>query len=177
MVCVYSPDKAENCGFRTISMVTFSDQNRWQEVKALMMKTYNKYKDTLYANRVDDGGSFEKGLSCNLSLCPVDYWFNTIDHPQIAADAFGRAIVAFSKTSVDDTPHIQSSLFVPFVTNPMNMAAISIFLCHSHFYLIQAATTKTGRQTKLPLPLINPYHKAAIKKFAAIYPIDFSITY
>ncbi|KAL4206506.1 hypothetical protein AB4K20DRAFT_1923611 [Rhizopus microsporus] len=36
-------------------------------------------------------------------------------------------------------------------------------ICYSHFYLIQAATTKTGRQTKLSLPLINPYHKAVTK--------------
>ncbi|CAO3700969.1 unnamed protein product [Rhizopus microsporus] len=114
--------------------------------------------------RMDDSDSFEKGLSCNLSPCPVDYWFNTIDHPEIAADAFGRAIAVFSKSSINGAIHTGSTLFVPFATEPANMAVISIFLCHSHFYLVQAATTKTGRQTKLPLPLINPYHAAVIIK-------------
>ena len=63
-----------------------------------MSKTYNKYKDTLYASRVNDSDSLENGLSCNLFSCPVDYWFNTIDHPQIALDAFDRAVAVFLKT-------------------------------------------------------------------------------
>ncbi|CEJ04751.1 hypothetical protein RMCBS344292_18704 [Rhizopus microsporus] len=136
-----------------------------------MLKTYNKYKDTLYVNRVDDSDSFEKGLSYNLSPCPVDYWFNTIDHPQIAADVFGRAIAVFSKSPINGTIHISSSLFIPFAVEPANMTIINIFLCNSHFYLVQAATTKTGRQTKLPVPTTNPYHKAAICS------IDFFIMY
>jgi hypothetical protein len=142
-----------------------------------MLQTFIKYKNTLYANRVDDSDSLEKGLSYDLSPCPLDYWFNTIDHPHLAADAFDRATEVFSKASINGEIHTSNNLFVSFVTEPTNMAVISIFLCHSHFYLIQAATTKTGRQTKLPLPTINPYHKAVTKKFAAICPINFFIMY
>ncbi|CEG85030.1 hypothetical protein RMATCC62417_18765 [Rhizopus microsporus] len=97
-------------------MTMLNDQSRWQEVKEQMLQTYKKYKNTLYANKVDDSDSFEKDLSCNLSPCPVDYWLNTIDHPQIAADTFGRVIAVFSKASINGAIHISSNLFVQFAT-------------------------------------------------------------
>ncbi|PHZ17121.1 uncharacterized protein RHIMIDRAFT_253030 [Rhizopus microsporus ATCC 52813] len=81
-----------------------------------MLQTYIKYKNTLYANIVDDGDSFEKGLSCNLSPRPVDYWFNTVDYPQIAADTFGRVIAVFSKASINGAIRTSSKLFVQFAT-------------------------------------------------------------
>lgn len=112
---IYSPDADGSCEYRAISMAVYGNQNRWKEVKEQMLKIYQKYKDTLYVNRVEDGGSFEKSLSCNLSPCPIQYWFNTTDCPQIAADAFGRGIAVFSKTSFNGKPFKTSSLFAVFL--------------------------------------------------------------
>ncbi|RCH99076.1 hypothetical protein CU097_006991 [Rhizopus azygosporus] len=154
---IYSPDADGNCGYRAISMA--------------------KYKDTPYANRVEDSDSFKKSLSCNLSPCPIQYWFNTTDCPQIAAGAFGRGIAVFSKTLFNGKPFITSSFFAPLASEPTNYTIINILLDHNHFYLIETARTKTGRPVKFPIPTLNPYHKAIIKRNPALCVRDYSIVF
>lgn len=86
-------------------MAVYGDQNKWKEVKEQMLKTYQKYKDTLYANWVEDSDSFEKSLSYN----PIQYWLNTTDCLQIAAFTLGRGIVVFSKTLFNGKSYKQAA--------------------------------------------------------------------
>ncbi|PHZ08064.1 uncharacterized protein RHIMIDRAFT_295435 [Rhizopus microsporus ATCC 52813] len=174
---IYSPDADGNCGYRAISMAIYGNQNSWKEVKEQILKTYKKYKDTLYANQVEDSDIFEKSLSCNLSPCPIQYLFNITDCPQIAADAFVRGIAVFSKASFNGKPFKTSSFFAPLAFEPTNYTVINILLDHNHFYLIETARTKTGRPVKFPIPILNPYHKAFVKRNPTLCARDYSIVF
>lgn len=133
--CVYSHDKNGNCGFRATSMAVFNDQSKWQEVKAQILQTFIKYNNTLYANRVDDSDSLEKGLSCNLSPCPLVYCFNVIYHPQIAADALVVLSQSFRKCQsmvhhkykVADSYHLLQSFLSYTSCNNQNWEANKAF--------------------------------------------------
>ena len=123
------------------------------------------------------GVRVEKSLSCNLTPFPIQYWFNTTDYPQIAADAFGCGISVFSKTSINGKPLKTSSFFAPLTSEPTNCTIINILLDHNHFYLIETTRTKTGRPVKFSIPTLNPYHKALFKRNPTLCVRDYSIIF
>lgn len=172
---IYSPVGDGQCGFRSLAMSLYGDQNKWTDVKDQMLETYLKYKNTWYISRIDDPPRMTRILSCKLSPCTVDTYFDYIDCPQIAADTFGRIIAMYSiSLDLDGSDYYSSTLFFPFTQHPKSTEVINIFLTSYHYYLIEPAKTENGSTVGYILPLINPFCHAFYLRFPELKEFDIS---
>lgn len=61
---VYSPRGDGQCGFRTLAMALYGDQNKWIEVKEKMFDTFVNYQSSLRDFRFPEKEKSESILSC-----------------------------------------------------------------------------------------------------------------
>lgn len=86
----------------------------------------------------------------------------TPEIPRFASDALRREITVYtisSTTKKGVVTRSHSFFFALLVKIPEILQVIYVLLKHNHFNLIEPAKTKTKRQAKCALPLVNPYHK------------------
>jgi hypothetical protein len=172
---LYSPKGDGQCGFRSLAMSLFGDQNKWIEVKKEMFNTFLNYQSSLGNFRFPDQEKFKNILSCYSSPCPPEMYFDFIDCPQIAADAFGRIVAVYS-VNREHTGQLSyaSSLFLPLIRLPSSSTVINLFLYNYHFYLIDPFRAENGSTVNYTLPLVNPYHTPILKRCPELLQFDLS---
>lgn len=176
---LFSPRGDGQCGFRTLAMALYGDQNKWIEVKEKMLLTFENYTAPFQRFRFENKQLFEKILSCHSSPCPPDMYFNFADCPQIAADTFGCNIAIRSvHRELSGELYYSDALFLPLIRLPSSSTVIHMFLYCFHFYLIDPIKTADGLPiTTFPLPLVNPYHRPAIQRCPELVEFDTSYNF
>ncbi|OAD76498.1 hypothetical protein PHYBLDRAFT_165024 [Phycomyces blakesleeanus NRRL 1555(-)] len=127
---IFSPEADGNCGYRAIAMEVYQDQEEWSKVKDKMLETFLKHQNNYYHGRMEHGNMSAsnnpliRSLQDKRSPLPQQHWFGTIDHPQLVADTFSRAVAVYWNTPIETG----DCLFVPFATLPEKVEPIIIIL-------------------------------------------------
>ncbi|OAD78866.1 hypothetical protein PHYBLDRAFT_140919 [Phycomyces blakesleeanus NRRL 1555(-)] len=127
---IFSPEADGNCGYRAIAMEVYQDQEEWSKVKDKMLETFLKHQNNYYHGRMEHGNMpasnnpLIRSLQDKRSPLPQQHWFSTIDHPQLVANTFSRAVAVYWNTPIETG----DCLFVPFATLPEKVEPIIIIL-------------------------------------------------
>ncbi|OAD75552.1 hypothetical protein PHYBLDRAFT_166788 [Phycomyces blakesleeanus NRRL 1555(-)] len=168
---IFSPEADRNCGYRAIAMEVYQDQEEWSKVKDKMLETFLKHQNNYYHGRMEHGNMpasnnpLIHSLQDKCSPLPQQHWFGTIDHPQLVANIFSRAVAVYWNTPIETG----YCLFVSFATLPEKVEPIIIILDINHFLLAKHKNTRN-----FCWPKINPFHKRIIQKHGLE---DYSLMY
>ncbi|OAD73103.1 hypothetical protein PHYBLDRAFT_169357 [Phycomyces blakesleeanus NRRL 1555(-)] len=168
---IFSPEADGNCGYRAIAMEVYQDQEEWSKVKDKMLETFLKHQNNYYHGRMEHGNMpasnnpLIHSLQDKHSPLPQQHWFGIIDHPQLVADTFSRAVTVYWNTPIETG----NCLFVSFSTLPEKVELIIIILDINHFLLAKRKNTRN-----FCWPKINPFHKRIIQKHGLE---DYSLMY
>ncbi|OAD75697.1 hypothetical protein PHYBLDRAFT_143948 [Phycomyces blakesleeanus NRRL 1555(-)] len=127
---IFSPEADGNCGYRAIAMEVYQDQEEWSKVKDKMLETFLKHQNNYYHGRMEHGNMpasnnpLIRSLQDKRSPLPQQHWFGTINHPQLVADTFSRAVAVYWNTPIETG----DCLFIPFATLPEKVEPIIIIL-------------------------------------------------
>ncbi|OAD71533.1 hypothetical protein PHYBLDRAFT_72109 [Phycomyces blakesleeanus NRRL 1555(-)] len=111
-------------------MEVYQDQEEWSKVKDKMLETFLKHQNNYYHGRMEHGNMpasnnpLIRSLQDKRSPLPQQHWFGTIDHPQLVANTFSRAVAVYWNTPIETG----DCLFVPFATLPEKVEPIIIIL-------------------------------------------------
>lgn len=183
-----------NCGFRAVSLAVFQQEDAWRQVKKTMLGLFMKNTPLYQTYGVENVVEAERILASTQSPCSAGFWYNTIECPQLTADAYGRPVVLFSTSlkvdkegnymvdELGETLYTKSSqTFVPssYLDPTYMFDPIVLLLSDSHFYLVELKTNpRSKKHIKFSnWPSINPYHKYAMKRHSKECPIDFSSSF
>ncbi|KAI9472436.1 MAG: hypothetical protein EXX96DRAFT_542532 [Benjaminiella poitrasii] len=193
VAAVHSVGTDRNCGFRAVSFDVYQDQAKWTTVKADMLKTYLKYKDTLFkVVDTDVVVQFEeqrmiKRLQSTKSPCLDDLhlWFSTFICPQLVADTYERPVIMYCyvenclKTG-EKRINYESQWYVPLINMQLadSSKPITLLLAFSHFYYVEFSHTPKGRMKKFNKPVLNMDHQRLRNDYPNLCnPTDYSVLF
>ncbi|OAD72427.1 hypothetical protein PHYBLDRAFT_146616 [Phycomyces blakesleeanus NRRL 1555(-)] len=140
---IFSPEADGNCGYRAIAMEVYQDQEEWSKVKDKMLETFLKHQNNYYHGRMEHGNMpasnnpLIRSLQDKRSPLPQQHWFSTIDHSQLVANIFSRAVAVYWNTPIETG----DCLFVPFATLSEKVEPIIIILDINHFLFAKRKNT------------------------------------
>lgn len=185
ITAIHSVGADGNCGFRAVSYDVYKDQTKWRNVKSDMLKTYIKFKNTLYTN-VSFTEPIEIELSelrmlnrlqSTISPCHDEHlWFSTFICPQIVADTYERPVIVYCyqiftiESTGKQNPIYESQIYYPLINMKSNDVhrPITLLLAFKHFYYVEVAHTPTGRLKKFDRPVLNMDHNRLREKYKSI---------
>jgi hypothetical protein len=190
---IHSVGADGNCGFRAVSFDVYQDQSKWKNVKADMLKTYLKYKDTLYkAVDTDVVVQYEEQkminkLQSTKSPCLNDFqlWFSTFTCPQVVDDTYERPVIVYCyvenclKTG-EKKINYESQVYCPLINMQITDSSnpITLLLAFSHFYYVEFGRTPKGRMKKFTKPVLNMDHRRLRDTYPNLCrPADYSVLF
>ncbi|OAD65406.1 hypothetical protein PHYBLDRAFT_176174 [Phycomyces blakesleeanus NRRL 1555(-)] len=158
---IFSPEAGGNCVYRMVEIEVHQGQEEWLKVKDKILETFLKHQHNYYQRRMEhihmpaSSNPLICSLQDKLSPLPQLHWFDTFDHPQLAADTFNRTVAVYCNTPIETG----ACFFVPLASLPEKVEPISIILDVNHFLLAKRKNTRN-----FCWPNINPFHKRIIQK-------------
>ncbi|CAG8689672.1 15551_t:CDS:1, partial [Cetraspora pellucida] len=109
---VHNPISDGYCGFRSLAVAFFKDEEKWKDVKFMMKSQLIKHRE-LYGNILGyDINRLMAVLSYLEPMCSMEFWFYSLECAQLASDAFNVPVIIFG------TDPTTSLFFLPYNQKP-----------------------------------------------------------
>ncbi|RUP44267.1 hypothetical protein BC936DRAFT_149698 [Jimgerdemannia flammicorona] len=150
---IYNVISDGNCSFRSLAVVVYDNEEKWQQIKHEMKVELDKH-DEFYRNWLGyDIGKINKILMwIKTSYHLPDRWFCSPECAQLAADTYKAHVVVFSTNAVD------SLVFLPF-DNKSEKTIVLQQVRGNHFVFI-----KFPSNIHFNLPPLNPQHRPICRR-------------
>ncbi|CAG8719827.1 3953_t:CDS:1, partial [Cetraspora pellucida] len=109
---VHNPISDGYCGFRSLAVAFFKDEEKWKDVKFVIKDQLIKQKE-LYSNILEYNMNYLMTVLSYLSqTCLIKFWFYFPECAQLASDTFNMPVIVFG------TGPATTLLFLPYNQKP-----------------------------------------------------------
>ncbi|CAG8698244.1 12055_t:CDS:1, partial [Cetraspora pellucida] len=92
---MHNPISNSHCGFRSLAVTFFKDEEKWKDVKFVMKDQLIKQKE-LYSNILGYNMNHLIAVLSYLSqTCQMELWFYSPECAQLASDIFNVPVIVF----------------------------------------------------------------------------------
>lgn len=152
MANIFDPKGDGNCGFRCVAKLIFDDEEKYAEVRSIMVSCLSD-NEHLFVKMLGKDG--HKKLLKNLQpRGPVVFknnWLHKLDMGQLLSDSFERPICFFSSVSCDTYVPVNAS------PDPSKTPIHLLFVNNNHWVLLLPSSS-------FPIPPIVAVPKSYRKK-------------